>query len=166
MTENVYGFTPKNTPERNQEKLPFFEAVSSKIAPGLYTSKSIEGLQNDILDLIQVLGGARVTFREGDFGQAREGYLITFRIRTESGDWLDCREPVAAFPCQQRANREQAKRQALYAFREYLHAELAARHFRPGYNPFVMHVVMEDGHTLAERVVMQYALPSGNGVPS
>lgn len=162
MSANAYGFTPKNTPERPKEVLPYFEDTTSKIAPGKYTEKEEEALKQEIIDLLVDLGGHRAHFEPGEFGKpVRDGWLITFRIRAEDGTWLNCREPVAAFPVRERGNRGQAQRQALYAFREYLHAELAARHFRPGYNPFVMHVVMEDGRTLAERVVAQYALSSG-----
>lgn len=163
----MFEFTPDNTPKA-PAAIPWFEDTDAKTAPGYYTEKDVKQLQQEIVATLKRMNAFDVTFESGVFGvkPKRYGYLITFRIANTVNRWIDCREHVAGFPMYRESAelKDRVLRQALFAYRDYLKAELSAGYFRPAYNPFTTQIVMENGRTLTEAVAERYALlPSANG---
>lgn len=151
-----------------QVKVPYIEDVRSKDAPGYATDKTERQLQAEVVELITRLGGGGTSFQSGVFGappMKRYGYLITFSVMGGEGQGINCRIHIAGLPMRAYtdARKSQVMRQALYAFRDYLQGELNALMFRPGYSPFVPHMVLPSGRTLVEEMVERHALLPGGG---
>lgn len=157
----MFNFVPDELPI-SQIKVPFIEDVRTKDAPGYSTTLTERQLQAEIVELISQLGGGAPTFRAGAFEgtPTRYGYLITFSVMGSGGQGINCRMYVAGLPIRTftEVRKSQVMRQALFAFRDYLRGELNALMFRPGYSPFVQHMVLPTGKTLNEEYVAREAL--------
>lgn len=163
---DAFGFVADEAPV-SQVKVPYIEDVRSKDAPGYATEKTERQLQAEVVELITRLGGGAPSFQSGAFGMSpkRFGYVISFSVMGAGGQGINCRIHIAGLPIRAYtdARKSQVLRQALYAFRDYLQGELNALMFRPGYSPFVPHMVLPSGRTLVEEMVERHALLLGGG---
>lgn len=173
---STFDFTPDNTPQMSVNDASFIEDVKADKASGYATNKTPEQLQREVVGLIGQLGGAAVRFVPGTFGvkPKRYGYIVNFVIINAQDAAILCRIPIAGLPMRSEtpARKQQVLAQVLYAFRESLQGELNALRYRPGYSPFVAHMVLpETGKTLMETLAARAGLitdapllPNGGGV--
>lgn len=164
---NGFHFVP-DEPAISQVQVPFYEDVRSDDMPGYRTDKSESVLQAEVVELITRLGGGAASFQAGTFGGSpkRYGYIISFSVMGTGGQGVNCRMYVAGLPLKQaetELKKSQVKRHALFAFRDYLRGELNALMMRPGYSPFVPHMVLPSGRTIGEEMVEQFALLAEGG---
>lgn len=162
----AFNFIP-DEPTPSQVIVPFIEDVRADDAPGYRTSLTEAQLQAAVVELITKLGGGAASFQRGTFDgpPKRYGYVISFSVMSTGGQGINCRMHIAGLPMRTETvtKKTQVLCQALFAFRDYLRGELNALMFRPGYSPFVPHMVLPSGHTLVEEMVERHSLLAEGG---
>src|SRR4051812_32814356 len=110
------AFTPAE--DKFKDRVIYFEDSQAEKIPGYTTTKAIQPLQGEIIDLLQRMGAEAVAFsRPGTFsGQPpRDGYEVMFKFGKMGGK-IAC----AALPVRDSKNerkRQQALKQGLFLLR-------------------------------------------------
>lgn len=144
----MHGFTTTSTDERKIE-VPFFEDARAKTAPYYSTSRNISDVQKEITSIIDELGGERIRFVEGYFGDKprRYGYIVRFRYADQDAEIVAAGLPMRnATPTKTNT----VKVQALLIVRDQLKAALTALVFSPGSYPLMQYVLGEGDRTLGQ----------------
>lgn len=148
-------------PDPNLKKefhVPFLEDATAGNSRGHATSKTMEQLQREIIEALNELGAQNVVFVPGTFptNPKRHGFRITFALGNVPG-----RMDVAGLPIRQETTtrKDQALKQALYLFKEFLRSELDARIYRPGYVALVPHLIGPNNKTVIEALLESGTLP-------
>lgn len=160
-----FTFTPtESTPQ--QIKVPFFEDARADFAPyyRVETKRlNLEKAKDAVRQELSKLGAGGITFIEGIYrwgDSRRHGYQVEFMVGNAQG-----RMTCAGLPLKHSETAVKVLRvkvQALLNLRDQLKAAVTAQVFAPGFHPLVGTLLLPNGHTVSEQVVMQL----GAGLPS
>jgi len=156
----MMGFTQTSTSEK-KIVVPFFEDATARTAPYYTTGRSIKSVQKEIIDIMDELGGERVRFKEGWFGEKprRYGHVLQFRYADQDAQIISAGLPMRN-PTDKKI--ETVKVQALLIVKDQLKAAFTALVFSPGSYPLMQYVLGDGDKTLGEMFVNRYELPMLN----
>lgn len=153
-----FTFTPTETTPQTI-KVPFFEDARADFAPyyavkdaALNVEKAKDGVRNEL----SKLGAGSINFVEGIFGNGatrRYGYQVEFLVGAAKGRMSCAGLPIRESHTPHKVLR--VKVQALLNLRDQLKAAVTAQVFAPGFHPLVGTLLLPNGHTVSEQVVMQ-----------
>lgn len=156
----MMNFTQTSTSEK-QIEVPFFEDARAKTAPYYSTERDIKSVQKEIAGIMDQLGGERIRFVEGWFGEKprRYGTILKFRYADQ-----DAQIVSAGLPMRSATGKkiQTVKVQALLIVRDQLKAAFTALVFSPGSYPLMQYVLGDGDKTLGEMFVNRYELPMLN----
>ena len=151
------GFIPDKL-EGQMMDVPFFEDSQEEKVPGRGTKKSIQALQNEIINLLARLGAGSVRFTLGQYpGELpRYGFQVFFWYGGAQGR-IDC----AALPMRNETEhrKDRALAQALYLLRDELQAMAYSTLHKPGAIPLVAYLMGENGKTVTEHLIETQSVP-------
>jgi hypothetical protein len=153
-----FTFTPTE-PAPMTIKVPFFEEARANFAP-YYAVKdgslNLEKAKDSVRNELSKLGAGGITFTEGVFGSGatrRYGYQVEFLVGASKGRMACAGLPIKEAHTPHKVLR--VKVQALLNLRDQLKAAVTAQVFAPGFHPLVGTLLLPNGHTVSEQVVMQ-----------
>ncbi len=156
----MIGFTQTNKSE-DKIHIPFFEDATAATAPYYSTQRSISSVQKEIAGILDQLGGERIRFKEGWFGEKprRYGHVVQFRYAEQDAQIIS-----AGLPMRNETDKKvlTVKVQALLIVKDQLKAAFTALVFSPGSYPLMQYVLGAGDKTLGELFVNRYELPMLN----
>lgn len=144
----MVAFT-QTSKEENKIQIPYFEDARSNTAPYYSTQRNIKDVQKEISAIIDELGGERIRFVEGYFGDKpkRYGYVVNFIYADNPAQIVSAGLPMKS----ETPNKKQTvMTQAMLIVRDQLKAALTAQVFSPGSYPLMQYVLGDGGKNLGE----------------
>ncbi len=156
----MIGFT-QTSKDDNKIHVPFFEDATAATAPYYTTGRSIASVQKEIAGILDQLGGERIRFVEGWFGDKprRYGHILKFRYADQDAQIISAGLPMRNATTKKT---ETVKVQALLIVKDQLKAAFTALVFSPGSYPLMQYVLGAGDKTLGELFVNRYELPMLN----